>query len=307
MQEVYRSGGAAPAPKSGDMHFKGSAVHEEDEIARIQFEKEVDEIHSSTDVEGSPEEDQIATDAYLEQLVNQLRTEQVEIKGQAKEAIRTAKQQELEAKRQALVSEQKIKKYEDLLKRKESNNVRLQSQIKILNDKMSRGVKAAPADDAIKAFRDKALQMHAMAKKLKEEKEALEKIVAEMLEKERASEQALIAASQKHAPQDNGLQLDEMTKKADRLQRALEAEKVKVKQLSERVIVAEKESQAAGPQVKDLEAKIEQAVKLTQQAKKETEAVKQKVVQAEQEKNKVQNELVKAQATIATLQKRQAA
>lgn len=96
-------------------------------------------------------------------------------------------------------------------------------------------------------------------------------------------------------------------KKSERLQRAMDAEKVKVKQLSERVIVAEREASSAGPMVQDLERKVEQALKLVQQSKKETDAIKQKLVQAEAEKNKIQNELRSAQAQIQTLMKRQAA
>jgi chromosome segregation ATPase len=149
-------------------------------------------------------------------------------------------------------------------------------------------------------FREKAKQMYEMAKALQLEKTALQKElfalkrgqVAEMEEIEQGSASTV------------NMQMDDLLKKVDRLTRALESEKQKVKMLSDRVTVAEKEAQSASPLIEDLEAKVETTLKNSQQYKKETEAVKQKLVQAEAEKNKIKNELIKAQAQIQTLNKR---
>ena len=69
---------------------------------------------------------------------------------------------------------------------------------------------------------------------------------------------------------------------------------------------AERELTKAEPLIKDLELKVETVMKTSNQAKKEVEAVKQRLVQSEAEKNRIQNDLVKAKAEIATLMKRHA-
>jgi hypothetical protein len=319
LSEVYRSSGNQNQSSSGDLHFQGQSVQGEDEAARLKFEQEIDEVESDVVMQSDDADDSDSQlDSYLEKLVRQMRADQVEIKDQAKEAIREAKQNELRAKRETQTLEHKIKKYEELLKRKELVNARSQNQMRILNEKITelnrRSGGDANASANIKAFRDKALQMHAMLVKVKAEKEAIEKLLIEKNQAEAevapvpemSSELPAEVSMGRAAPIQKSVQLDEMTKKTERLQRALEAEKVKVKQLSERITVAERESQAAVPMVKDLESKVDQALKLAQQNKKESDGLKQKVVQAEQEKNKVMNELSKAQAQIATLQKRQA-
>ena len=101
-------------------------------------------------------------------------------------------------------------------------------------------------------------------------------------------------------------QIEDLVKKIDVYQRALAEEKAKAISINERLNVAEKEAQAAGPIIEDLEARVEHTLKVAQQHKKETEQVKQKLVQSDAEKNKIKNELVKAQAQIQTLMKRQA-
>jgi chromosome segregation ATPase len=100
--------------------------------------------------------------------------------------------------------------------------------------------------------------------------------------------------------------LDEAQKKLDRTQRALEAEKQKSAQFSARALSAERELGKADPIIKDLEMKVETVMKTSNQAKKEVESLKQRLVQADAEKNRIQNELMKAQAQIATLMKRHA-
>jgi hypothetical protein len=149
-------------------------------------------------------------------------------------------------------------------------------------------------------FRVKAIEMFEMLKRSKEECKALEKTNHELRKELSSTENTTTTGmSQKY--------LEELTKKMERTQRALEAEKLKVKTLSERAMVAEKEAQASGPLIDDLESKVEHTLKVVQQHKKETEQIKLKLVQSDAEKNKVKNELMKAQAQIQTLMKRQAA
>ena len=137
--------------------------------------------------------------------------------------------------------------------------------------------------------------MYEMLKQVKEEKRELERQLDSRNE-----------IGVENRPIFNPKQVEELTKKLERNQRALETEKSKVKALSERVIVAEKEAQSSGPLIEDLESKIEFTLKTVQQHKKETEQVKQKLVQSDAEKNRIKNDLVKAQAQIQTLMKRQA-
>ena len=59
------------------------------------------------------------------------------------------------------------------------------------------------------------------------------------------------------------LQIDELKKQVDRVNRALDAEKQKVKGLSDRVVVAEREVQSSTPIINDLETKIESAIKMS--------------------------------------------
>jgi hypothetical protein len=100
---------------------------------------------------------------------------------------------------------------------------------------------------------------------------------------------------------------EDLEKKIDRLRRALESEKAKTKTFLDRALAAEKEAQSSAPIISDLEAKVEHVLKTSLQYKKDIDAMKLKLIQAEQEKNKLKNELLNAQAQIKTLQKRQAA
>jgi DNA repair exonuclease SbcCD ATPase subunit len=141
--------------------------------------------------------------------------------------------------------------------------------------------------------------MFEMLKKVKEEKAELEKLINDSRRKDNSEGF--------EGPFNQNLKaLDESVKKSERLQRAFDAEKVKLKTLSERVMIAEKEAQAAGPIIEDLESKVEHTLKTVQQHKKETEQVKQKLVQSDAEKNRIKNDLIKANAQIQTLMKRQA-
>ncbi len=100
---------------------------------------------------------------------------------------------------------------------------------------------------------------------------------------------------------------EDLEKRLDRVQRMLEAEKSKIKGLLDRTLSAEKEAQASAPIISDLESRMEHTLKTSIQYKKEIDALKLKIVQSDAEKNKIKNELLKAQAQIQTLLKRQAA
>jgi hypothetical protein len=238
-------------------------------------------------------------------------------------------------------TQERIRQYEELLIRKEKNNLKFQDEIFKLksgnqtankfesnssnekNQRIEQGSIAGKSEEQIEqssvvrespesahakaqdakmaqVFREKAKQMYEMAKALQLEKLALEK---ELFALKRGQLESLVEDEPVPGSTVN-MQMDDLVKKVDRLTRALESEKQKVKMLSDRVTVAEKEAQSASPLIEDLEAKVETTLKNSQQYKKETEAVKQKLVQAEAEKNKIKNELIKAQAQIQTLNKR---
>ena len=200
-----------------------------------------------------------------------------------------------------MLQEQMLVEMELLLKKKEYVNQRQQKEMKELQQKLEDQKKNHDTGRS-DHFRLKAMEMFEMLKKLKEEKLALERSNTEYRRQEKIKgdedEPGPSASNQKH--------VEEVTKRMERLQRTLEAEKLKVKTLSERVVVAEKEAQSAGPIISDLEARVEHTFKVSQQSKKETETVKQKLVQTEAEKNKIANDLVKVQAQVQTLMKRQA-
>ena len=146
----------------------------------------------------------------------------------------------------------------------------------------------------------KALQMYTQLREVKKENEILETMLIELKKKEVAGD------GKTSRTNDSAIQLDELTKKLERTTRALEAEKLKVKGLFERVMVAEKEAQTAGPMLDELERKAEVSSRTAQQHKKELENLKQKLIKSDAEKNKIQNDLVKTQAQVQTLMKRQA-
>ena len=204
---------------------------------------------------------------------------------------------------------EKTKQYENFLKNKEKQIQKLNVEKANLQNKIDEMIKANQAGDTkqVQLFRDKAMQMFEMAKGLQEEKQKLEKTVFELKRSNEAAVNGTISGGK--TPNETPgllLQIEELTKKSDRLNRALEAEKQKIKVLSDRAVAAEKEAQSSTPLIADLENKIEVALKTGQQHKKETEAVKQKLVQSNAETNKIKNDLLKANAQIQTLMKRQA-
>jgi hypothetical protein len=147
-------------------------------------------------------------------------------------------------------------------------------------------------------FREKAIEMY---QKLRELQQRNEELLAQI----RGGGVGLDFSPADEATGKTGT--EDLEKRLDRVQRMLEAEKSKIKGLLDRTLSAEKEAQASAPIISDLEARMEHTLKTSIQYKKEIDALKLKIVQSEAEKNKIKNELLKAQAQIQTLLKRQAA
>jgi len=275
--EVYKN--KHEKNKSGEFFQNGESVQNEDEWARVAFERDKKTVDDSVKVFAAQADSGHETD--------------VKFSGSG-----TADANEV-----AMLNE-KIKQYEKMLKQKEKQQQKTEMQVVALQEKVNNVIKIAQSGDTkqVQLFRDKAMQMFEMVKILKLEKQQLEKIIFDY---KRGVSPGGVAKPVDESP-GMAIQMEELSKKAERFSRALEAEKQKVKMLSERAVAAEKEAQGASPLIDDLERKVETALKMTQQHKKETELVKQKLIQSEAEKNKITNDLLKAQAQIQTMMKRQA-
>ncbi len=243
---------------------------------------------------------------YSDRILKEILADQATLKEKTKEIVIELKKEQLTLTRESGMLRQKLTKTEDLLKRKEVKIQQYMAEIKNLKARPAPAPVVAASGPNSDVFRQKAMDMFEKLKAVKEENKALEKAIEDMMKNREKSGQAGPASSD-GAVIAMKKEVDELTKKVERTNRALEAEKEKMKALSERVIIAEKEAKGSGALVSDLEAKVEHQLKMTAQSKKETEQVKQKLVQSDQEKNKIKNELVKAQAQIQTLMKRQAA
>jgi chromosome segregation ATPase len=161
-------------------------------------------------------------------------------------------------------------------------------------------VPASDADqDTLRLFREKAIQMYEKLKAITEQNENLKKEL--LLARGRLSGGTELESSTTIRSN-----TEDLEKKLDRVQKSFEAEKAKTSALLERALNAEKDSQGSAHLITDLEAKVEHTLKTSMQYKKEIDSMKQKMVQADAEKNKVKNELLKAQAQIQTLMKRAA-
>ncbi len=288
ISEVYQN--SHEKNKSGELFQDGESVQGEAEWARVVSEHDQKVIDETVKVFKAQAE---ASDN--DEVV--FKSEQ-STSGAAVETVKGKMVSEVD-----LLNE-KIKQYEKLLKQKEKQNQKMGMEIVSLQEKVSNVIKVSQNTDVkqVQLFRDKAMQMFEMVKALQVDKQALEKTIFEM---KRGGGSAGIGAK---ASSDPGLilQVEELSKKSERLTRALEAEKQKVKGLLDRAMLAEKEVQGSTSATGELERKAENALKLVQVSKKETEVVKQKLMQSEAEKNKIKNDLIKAQAQIQTLMKRQA-
>jgi hypothetical protein len=306
--------------RAGSVTVAGGESQDEQEWARIVVEREKEDIeknletifHSdllseeelirqfSAELGEQSSEIHRARNALSEEEIEGILTENRNLKDAAKEVAMRVRKLELTAEREKVVFQQKTLQLESLLHKKEYQNQRHQSEMKVLHQKIAEQKKTTTSSTHSDHFRVKALEMYEMLKKIKEDNKILERSIVEMKRKERDASDGPSSSgmNQKH--------LEELTKKMERNQRALDSEKLKVKTLSERVIIAEKEAQSAGPLIDDLESKVEHTLKVVQQHKKETEQVKLKLVQSDAEKNRIKNDLMKAQAQIQTMMKRQA-
>ncbi|NDG85486.1 MAG: hypothetical protein EBX52_10700, partial [Proteobacteria bacterium] len=196
----------------------------------------------------------------------------------------------------------------DLLHSKERDLVRRDAEYRNLKIRIEGGGSRAQAasselDATVKAFREKAVEMYQKLKAVQIENLELEAQLR-MLRHENSVESPEVGGEEFGEGTTIRPSTEDLEKKVDRLQRTLEAEKAKVKGLLDRALIAEKEAQTSAPIISDLEAKVEFQLKTSVQYKKEIDNLKLKVVQAEAEKNKVKNELLKAQAQVQTLNKR---
>ena len=314
LAEVYRN--RNEKSNSGEVRFEADITQDESEWARVITDRESEIIDQSVNEvlknllleeeinykysSGFEEEILKKSSRYSDETVSQLMTEQLSLKENLKKLILEMKQRTLKDTREVVGHQKKMNEFEKLLKRKELIIQKNQAQMQVLQSKVEDGRKKKGSEEKVNDFRAKALEMFEMLKEVKEENTNLQSLVSRLKANqggERFSDPSI--AVQK--------QMEELSKKVERTTRALDAEKIKVQSLSERVMVAEKAAQSTTPMVKDLESKVEHTLKAAQQHKKETDSVKQKLVQAEAEKNKIKNELMKTQAQIQTLMKRQAA
>ncbi len=305
LQQTY---GAAnkKAAGSGEVTLEEGETLEEVELARFTVDREISDEESRI-VKGSDEaaaEELEKVKGRADQPDDAEEEQQITRSPEIEALIEEMKLQERTLKRDAWIVNSKVTALESLLNRKERMILRLQSRQKSLTEEVA-DLRAAELEfKNNNPFKEKAMQMFDALSKSKRENQILEKALADLKRKENhVGVEDSIAESERAAAQRN---LDELNKKLERANRALDAEKAKSNQLSARAMSAERELAKTAPMIQDLEAKVETVMKTSNQAKKEVETVKQRLVQAEAEKNRIQNELVKAQGQIATLMKRQA-
>ncbi len=205
-----------------------------------------DEDDDSVSYSRTKEEDdriRMTSQDFLKDSLTQLKSENQEIREKAEKAIRASKQTTMEATMEISFLTKKVKRLQLTSKRKDQEIKEHQDEIKTWKERYAKLQEKYSSEAPKQVQKKETAQI-----KANNENEGL-----------------LVA---------NNLQIEELTKKLDRTMRALEAEKEKVKSLSERVIVAEKEAQGKGPQIEGLEQKIEHTLKMVQQHKKETETVK---------------------------------
>ena len=324
LNSVYRN--QSNKNRSGEVFVEGESLQNESEWARVVAGREADQIDVEARIVAShtpPVEDAsvvfrelsaeeeseilVRSRKYVNDLKTQMLTEQAELKENTKEIILNSKRRELQAVAEMSLAQQKVKMFEQLLHKKEVMVQKGKSQIEILSQKLSKSTndtRHSQQEPNSQSFKEKAIQMFAALKKVKEENQELEKLLLESQHREKNTSNTTkdSGGAGSSTPQ----HAEELNRKVERMQRAIETEKAKVKTLSERVIFAEKEAQSAAPMIDDLERKVETTLKVAQQHKKEAEQMKLKLVQAEAEKNKIKNEVVKAEAQIKTLLKRHA-
>jgi hypothetical protein len=291
LNNAYRN--AKTGNRAGSITVAGGESQDEQEWARIVVEREKEAIEQTIEtfkadeltedevllafnsfVEGNDNREWVVTRNLLaEDEIEKVLSENAGLKNTGKEINQRVRKLELLVEREQQIFQRKNAEMESLLRKKEYLNQRHQKEVLELTQKLS---KLSEAKDSAKVdhFRVKAIEMYEMLKRCKEDYKSLERVNYDLRKELTSAETTTTTGmSQKY--------IDELTKKMERIQRALDAEKLKVKTLSDRATVAEKEAQASGPLIDDLESKVEHTLKVVQQHKKETEQVKQKLVQSE--------------------------
>jgi hypothetical protein len=340
LEDVYRT--ANHASSSGDVILQTGGSQSEEEMIRLKVRNELGEIErtvqegrtsafdSEVTVSGdtgpaiSDEKTVIAGSASpmeesFQRVIEGIKSEQ----GVEEELVRALEVLKVESQRNAINAEQfkaRNAQFEELLSRKERILLKKEADIEALIAKHQREIERLTDEQKSNPFRTKAIEMFERVRMLQEENRGLEKLIHQM---RRANADAVAGAaraaqeiiqsesaqepSEGDSPDPVASLTEDLEKKIDRLRRALESEKAKTKTFLDRALAAEKEAQSSAPIISDLEAKVEHVLKTSLQYKKDIDAMKLKLIQAEQEKNKLKNELLNAQAQIKTLQKRQAA
>ena len=303
VDEAYRTSRKASA--SGEIRIQGEALQGDLDLARIKVAQELDELDRQRIRGGASLEDEEETVTsigtgmrIIDDLMKQLQKKEI-LESEFTSLIDQLRSEFRERRKETLQWKKKYQQVVELLNRKEMAFYTLANEMKALQRSQAER-KSEGAHSESNPFREKALQMFEKLKEVTEQNEVLRKEILTL--KERNSTQG--------ATDFEGAMIrtntEDLEKKLDRAQRALEAEKVKTSALLERALTAEKEAQSSAPLINDLEAKVEHTLKTSMQYKKEIDSMKQKLVQADAEKNKVKNDFLKAQAQIQTLMKRQA-
>lgn len=293
LDEAYRSSRGATG--GGEIRIQGNALQSDADHVRIKVGQELDELEKRA-VRGEDSEEPESGLRMIENLLQQLRKK--EASAEELEQMVLQLQEESRARRKDLtVWKKRYQQVVELLNRKEMALYTQTNELRFLEKSQLGSTGANP-------FKEKALQMFEKLKATAEQNEALKKEMQAL--RERESNPLAVGSGGFESGTTIRTNTEDLEKKLDRVQRALDAEKVKTSSLLERALNAEKEAQSSAPMISDLEAKVEHTLKTSMQYKKEIDSMKQKLVQSDAEKNKIKNELLKAQAQIQTLMKRQA-
>ena len=137
--------------------------------------------------------------------------------------------QERSLRRDAWVVNSKVNALESLLNRKERQNQRLSKRLKDLQEEIGALRLAEREFKQNNPFKEKAMQMFEALSKSKRENQVLEKTIQDLMRKNALSTQDEgFSDADRTAMARN---LEDLTKKLDRANRALEAEKAKSAQL----------------------------------------------------------------------------
>ncbi len=308
LQDAYRI--ARQNSASGEIRIQGEALQSDLEYARIKVSSELDEIEASVvrgrgqvEEESATGESELSGLKLIDDLIRNLQKKEL-LEGELEFTIDHLRTEARDRKKEITQWKRKYQQVVELLNRKEMALYTQANEMRANEKKamqQARASESSSENESTRVFREKAIQMFEKLKAVTEQNERLKKDILALKERTVAQGSELKSSIATRAS------TEELEKKLDRVQRSLDAEKAKTSALLERALNAEKDSQSSAHLITDLEAKVEHSLKTTIQYKKEIESMKQKMVQSDAEKNKVKNDLLKAQAQIQTLMKRQAA